>query len=161
MGNLSDKAAYLKGLYDGMELDEKSKETKLLKAVIDAVSDIADAVDRQDEDIDDIVDEILDVEDHVNAVDLDLGDDEECLFGDADCENCSDYGCRYRDDGEDDYDENDEDDGDSLYEVICPDCGKTFYFTDEDIEDGSPVTCPFCGCVIDDIQLTDPDSDGE
>ena len=62
-----EKVAYLKGLMDGLELDENAKETRLFKAIIDTLADLAsDLADAEDdiidmgEQIDDIVDEIVD-----------------------------------------------------------------------------------------------------
>ena len=37
----SERAAYLRGLFEGMELDPEKKETKLFSAVIDLLDDLA------------------------------------------------------------------------------------------------------------------------
>ena len=41
---LSEKAAYLKGLMDGLKLDTEKDENKVLAAVVDMLSDIAENV---------------------------------------------------------------------------------------------------------------------
>ena len=38
--NVSEKAAYIKGLVDGLELDGTTKEGKVLAAIIDLLGDI-------------------------------------------------------------------------------------------------------------------------
>ena len=37
-----EKVAYLKGLFEGMEIDESTKEGKLLKAVVDVLGELAE-----------------------------------------------------------------------------------------------------------------------
>ena len=41
---LSEKAAYLKGLMDGLKLDTEKDENKVLAAVVDMLSDVAETV---------------------------------------------------------------------------------------------------------------------
>ena len=50
--NLTERAAYLKGLADGVELDANTKEGKLISALIELVSDMADEIAEMDERID-------------------------------------------------------------------------------------------------------------
>ena len=42
--NISEKAAYVKGLFDGMEPDMNEKQNKILKALIDLVGEMAEEV---------------------------------------------------------------------------------------------------------------------
>ena len=37
--SISDKVAYIKGLADGLVLEENNKQDKLIKAIIDALDD--------------------------------------------------------------------------------------------------------------------------
>ena len=53
---LSEKAAYLKGLMDGLKLDTEKDENKVLAAVVDMLSDVAETVS----DLEDVVDTISD-----------------------------------------------------------------------------------------------------
>ena len=135
MMTLTEKASYLKGMADGMELDQKSKEGKLIKALIDLVSDMAEELADMAEDMDTL-------NDYVEELDEDLGDVEEVLcedddedYCDGDCEGC---------DGCDGYDM------DETYEVECPKCHETICF-DESI-DPEELVCPACGekfeCII-------------
>lgn len=119
-----EKVAYVKGLLEGLELDENSKETKLFKAIVDVLSDIAsDLADAEDDiidiggQIDEIVDEIEDIED-----DIDL------LFDDED-------------------DEDDDDEDEDFFEINCPNCDNSLYIDSGVLEEGE-ITCPECGSVI-------------
>ena len=47
---VNEKAAYIKGLIDGLELDESKKETKVIKALVDIIDDMALSIaDLEDE----------------------------------------------------------------------------------------------------------------
>lgn len=158
MMTITEKAAYIKGLVDGMELDETAKETKIIKALVDIIDDMALSIADAEDDIAVLADEIDDIEEHLEAVDVDLADVEEIVYEeydeddyfdddcDFDCDNC---------DGCDDYD----DDEDFEYEVECPDCGEVFCFDESVFEDDEPLTCPNCGMVIDEIEIEDEDED--
>ena len=135
---LSEKAAYLKGLMDGLTVDDSTKEGKILLALYDVVKEICETVDTIDADVDDIVE-------FCSAVDEDLADIENAVFDDdeCDCDCCGD-----------DCDCCDCDDDDDTYEVVCPTCGDTIELNDLMLEDGS-VECPNCG------ELLEFDFDGE
>ena len=122
-----EKVAYLKGLFEGMEIDESTKEGKLLKAVVEVLGELA-------EDHADLEDYVAELTEQVDAVDEDLSSledvayeelDDEC---DGDCEGC---------DGCDDWD-------DDLYDVTCPSCKESFEVDEETLLDGG-VDCPNCG----------------
>ena len=48
---LYEKVAYLKGLADGLDIDETTKEGRLLISIIDILEDFADAIVELDEEI--------------------------------------------------------------------------------------------------------------
>ena len=48
---LNEKAAYLKGLCEGLTFDKNSAEGKLLVALVDLCSEMADEIVRIDEDV--------------------------------------------------------------------------------------------------------------
>ena len=137
-----EKVAYLKGLFEGMEIDESTKEGKLLKAVMDVLADLAVSVeDLEDYTAEltaqvDAIDEDLDAleTEQVDAVDEDLSSLEDVVYEelddecDGDCEGC---------DGCDDWD-------DDLYDVTCPSCKESFEVDEETLLDGG-VDCPNCG----------------
>jgi len=139
---LLEKAAYIKGMIDGMDLSE-SKEVKLINALADLVSDLAAEVVALQEEHDELF-ELVDI------IDQDLGDVEEIVFEcDGDCQNC-DFDC-----GEDD--EDDFDDEEEIYETTCPACGEVFYVTEEMLDEGE-TTCPACGADMEiDLEIDDLD----
>lgn len=140
---LYEKAAYLRGLADGVDLDKTTPEGKILAALLDLVSDIADEVEAINEDI-------VDLQDYVEEIDEDLADvedflDEEC---DGDCEACDCDGdcdeCEFGDyDCDCDCDDEECDCEDMFFEVECPSCGEVVCF-DETI-DPENLACPACG----------------
>ena len=122
---ISEKVAYLKGLAEGLNLDESTKEGKLLLAILDVLDDMA-------EEFADIEDEIVDLEDGLDAVSDDLNDVEEFLYETSDDE-----------DEEDD----DDDDDDEYFVTTCPECEEEVIFDESVLEDGE-VICPNCGAKL-------------
>ena len=120
---LTEKAAYLKGLADGLEYDKTTKEGKLIAALIELTEALADKVEGLDHDLEEL-------NDYVEELDEDLGEVEDFLDDEGDEEEC---------DGECD----DCDYADETYEVECPTCGEKICF-DESV-DPANLTCPSCG----------------
>ena len=120
---ISEKVAYLKGLAEGMKVDEATNEGKLLLAIIDVLNDMA-------EEFADVEDEIVDLEDGLDAVSDDLNDLEEFLYDESD-----------------DEDDDEEDDDDELFVTTCPECEEEVVFDESVLEDGE-VICPNCGAKL-------------
>lgn len=140
---VTEKVAYLKGLAEGMEIEENSKEGKILKSVMDILSDLALSV----EDLEDYTAELTE---QVDAIDEDLDllesdyydewddDDSECC-----CDECEDEDW----DGE-------------FYDVTCPNCNEEFSVDEETLLEGS-IDCPSCGEHLDfDIDECEDDDCG-
>ena len=123
-----EKVAYMKGLAEGIGLDTKSKEGKLLKVMMDILDDVA-------LELQDIRDEQADLEEGLDAVSEDLADVETYLY-DLD-----------EDEGED------EDDDEEVYQTTCPNCEEEIFFDEDILADGS-VLCPNCGEELE-FDLTD------
>ena len=134
----SEKVAYLKGLAEGMGVEDAG-QGKLFKVIIDILEDLA-------LDLADTKDSLVDLTDSVEAVSEDLSELEDDFYESPcfTCEGCADE----EDDEGDEEDEDDEDDGEPVfYSVECPSCG--FKLTvDEDILDTGTFECPECGEVI-------------
>ena len=145
---LNERAAYIKGLAEGMELDQNSKEGKVIAALIELVSDMADEIAEMDERIDT-------VHAYCEELDEDLGGVEEILLEDkCDCCDCEDD--EFECDGNCDCCDEDCDlDDEDYFEVECPACGDVICF-DSSI-DPEELTCPACGekfeCLIDEEDL--------
>ena len=133
-----EKAAYLRGMLEGMKFDADSDMGKIVLKLIDIVDDLAhdltDAEERADV-----------MADYIDELDHDLGEVEEYVYGD-DCDCCDDDDCDCC---------CDDDDDDDLYELECPNCGDKIYIT-EDMLNGS-IECPNCNTKIDDIEVEDED----
>ena len=119
---ISEKVAYLKGLAEGLNLDESTKEGKLLLAIVDVLDEMA-------EEFADIEDEIVDLEDGLDAVSDDLNDVEEFLYETSDDE------------------EEDDEDDDEYFVTTCPECEEEVIFDETVLEDGE-VICPNCGAKL-------------
>ncbi len=135
---VSEKAAYIKGLAEGLQLDENSKEGKVIAAIIDLLGDIA-------VDLEDAQDACAMLCDQINTIDEDLADLEDFIYEDDEDEDFCD-GCDCCED-------------DELYEVECPNCHDIIYIDDKMLEDEG-ITCPNCGTDLefeleDDIEEVD------
>ena len=127
---ITEKAAYIKGLFDGYEL-EATKETKIIEQLLELVSDMADKIQALEA-------ENRDLQEYVEELDHDLGEVEEELY--------------FTDD--DDYIDDEEEDND-YYEIECPSCGEIVCF--DDSLDPSELVCPACGEAIGDVEICDGD----
>ena len=90
---LTEKVAYLKGLAEGLNLDENAKETKLFNAMFDILEEMALTVNEIDEDL-------ATVEEYVECIDEDLDELEEFIYEDDDFCDC---GCDCCDDDDELY----------------------------------------------------------
>ena len=68
---MKEKAAYLKGLIDGLGIDENTKEGKVIKAMSELLSEMAETVDSIDEDVTHAYDQINDLTDLLEEVPID------------------------------------------------------------------------------------------
>ena len=113
-----EKLAYIKGLSDGLDIKEDTKEARLLLSIVDMLEDFVDIMA-------DIQENQEELEEYIESIDEDIADIEDEMFAFEDeedfntvevsCPNC----------------------GETIYvdeELIC----------DEDIE----IVCPRCNKVI-------------
>ena len=138
----SEKVAYLKGLAEGMGIQEDSGQGKLFKVIIDILEDLA-------LDLADTKDSLVDLTDSMEAVSEDLSELEDDFYESPcfTCEGCADEEDDEAEDEEED-EEDDEDEEPVFYSVECPGCG--FKLTvDEEILEAGTFECPECGQVID------------
>ncbi len=140
---LSEKAAYVKGLIEGLGLDPKDKQTKVFKTLSDLLCEMAEEIKELEQCYDDVCDQ-------VDGISEDLAGVEDILGSDS-YESIS-------------YDYSDSDD-EMAYEVTCPTCGKTTYLSEDSLNSGV-IKCPSCaevlelGYVEDELDDTD-DTDAE
>lgn len=133
--SVSEKVAYLRGLMEGLDIDDDSKEGKLFEAIIDTLDEIASNMSDIEEDMEDLGD-------YIEEIDEDLGDVEEFIYDiDDDCDCCCD--------DDDDCDCCCDDDCDcDCIEFTCPSCGEDICIDidciDDEGEEGH-INCPNCG----------------
>lgn len=123
MEYLYEKVAYLRGLAEGLAIEESGREGKLLLHIVDALEDFADAIN-------DLSEEKEELEEYVEVIDEDLADVEEELFGEDDDEDYEDY---------DDID---------YVEYVCPHCNETIYLDKDLLDEDGETECPNCHKTI-------------
>ena len=144
---ITEKAAYIKGLCDGYELDKASKEGKIISEMLTLIADMADKINALEADN-------KELHEYVEELDQDLGAvEEDFYFDDDDDDEDEDY---------DDYDDlNDDEDYEGedteYFEMECPSCGDVICF--DDSLDLNEIVCPACGEKITDIEICDGNCD--
>ena len=115
---ISEKIAYIKGMFDGMALDtEKSKEAKLISVMIGILEEIGLSIE-------DLEENALALGEEIDVLSDDLADVESVVF-------------------EDEEDEDDEDYDDDWFEVECPTCEEPLIIDDDALAEGY-IQCPNC-----------------
>ena len=154
-----EKAAYLKGLTEGLGIEPDSRDGKLWGALNELLSDMAHEIeDLQSGALDfaDALDEIGDELGYLEELTRDLDtpedfdgdeDDEDAFFEDDEDDNI----VRFASDDEEEEEEPEEDEDDEelsfdgvLYDVKCPVCGEEITFDEDTLSEGS-IECPKCG----------------
>ena len=154
--NISEKAAYLKGLMDGLKLDTDSSEGKMISAIVDLLGDLTKTVSDVEETTIAISDELDEIEEDLDAIeDYILDEDEDEDYEDDDYED--DFDDEDEDDDEEGFDFGDEDT--TVYEVECPSCGNIIDFDEETLEKGSIIRDE-CGEKLE-FAADDEDNDQE
>ena len=156
-----EKAAYLKGLCEGLGVDPDSRDGKLWGALNELLSDMAHEIEDLQSGALDFADTIDEIGDELSYLEdltceLDRPEDMDDAFCSGDCGSCErDCFSDEEDDGEDpdaeeaeaDEDEEDEEEPNYdgvLYDVKCPVCGEEITFDEDTLELGS-IECPNCG----------------
>ena len=139
---ITENAAYLKGLFDGYEIDKNTKEGKIIAEMITLLGDMADKIAALEADN-------KELHEYVEELDHDLGEVEEELYfeDDYDEDDYDDY------DDLNDYDDDDYEDDSDYYEIECPSCGEIVCF--DDSLDVDELACPACGEKIGGIEICD------
>ena len=130
----SEKVAYLKGLAEGMGVEDAG-QGKLFKVIIEILEDLA-------MDLADTKGSLEDLADGMGEISDDLSELED-EFYESLCPDLDD-----EEDEEEEEDDEEDEDEDLFYSVKCPGCGAVLT-VDEDILDEGEFECPECGEVID------------
>ena len=126
MKRITDRTSYLRGLAEGLNIDKEKAENKLLLEMLSVMEEMAQKTQEVDSDLDEL-------DEYVAAMESDLSDMEDMLYGD----------------GEDDEQDDDGDyDMEEDIDVNCPHCGKEFTIQAAAINFDDDVLCPACGKSI-------------
>ncbi len=107
--SLTEKAAYIRGLAEGLDLEADKKETRVIKEMLELLGEMAS-------DIEDIGADLTDLFEAVEEIDEDLSFVEEEVFAEGGC-------C----------------DHDDVYEITCPNCGDIVVLDEEMLMGGDVV----------------------
>ena len=126
---ISEKAAYLKGLMDGLNLDTEKAEGKMISAIVELLGDVTKRLADVEETTIAISDELDEIEEDLDAIeDYILDEDEDDDWDDDDDDDDDDEDEDWDDEG---FDFGDEDS--IIYEVECA-CGERIQFDEETLE---------------------------
>ncbi len=131
---INEKAAYLKGLAEGLKLDETTAEGRIISELVDLVAEMASEIVDIREDATQLRDYVEELDDDLSIVEEDLYEDEEeeedPAFFEATCPTCGETICF--------------DDSIDPEDVACPNCGERFDCSACDC-DGECDGCAGCG----------------
>ena len=137
---INEKAAYVRGLIEGLELDPKDKQTKVFKQISELLVEMAQEIKDLEECYDDVCDQVDAISEDLAGIEDVIGeemdDDSFCYGGKGDCAGLA-------------------------YEVTCPTCGNVEYLDEDALNEGS-INCSQCGELLEfdysDDELDDDDT---
>jgi len=141
---LKARVSYLRGLADGLELGEETKEQKVLQKMLDLLEGITEELEQVRVDYEELFE-------YTEAIDDDLTELEDDF---------------YEDDDDDDYEYDfDDDEFEGGFSIECPNC-REIVVVDEDLldqEEAIEVICPGCGetVLVDDEEWEEAPKDEE
>lgn len=122
---VSEKASYIKGLLDGMNISKEKDEGKLFSAIADLLEDLSLSVSDLEDETAAMRDYIDELDTDLSAVETDLYDSDEDEY---DCENCDEEECPVG--------------------MECPACGEMIYAEPCELEQRDTLECPSCGQIL-------------
>lgn len=125
--NLTEKISYIKGLAEGLALDESKPEVKVINAILELLDDMAFSVNDMEELYDELSEQVDEIDQDLADVESDVYDDED--YDDCDC--CDD----------EEYEDN------PFYEVTCGACGQKLNVSEDVLLEGE-IECPNCGELL-------------
>ena len=149
---INEKAAYLKGLMEGLQLDTEKAEGKMIAAMVDLLGDVTKKLTNVEDTTIAISDELDEIEEDLDAIEDFIMDEEDDEYDDDEWDDDDDWD--EDEDFEEGFDFGDEDS--TIYEVECA-CGEIIDFDEETLEAGS-IICPNCGETLE-FSLEDEDEE--
>lgn len=132
---VSEKATYIKGLMDGMNLNTETNEGKLFAAMADLLEELSLAVS-------DLEEEVAAMRDYIDELDTDLAEVETELYGDEECDCCDCCDC-----------------DDEVVELECPACGELICIEEDELDGCEQLECPACGKMLNVVCCDEEDED--
>lgn len=124
MSYLKERVAYLKGLAEGMKINDASNEGKMIKSVIDVLNDFATTMDNMEEAHQQLTELVNSMDDDLTEMESVVFDDES-MMEDDECDECEEV------------------------EVECPYCNASINISEDMIdEETSTIKCPNCNKEI-------------
>ena len=151
---INEKSAYLKGLMDGLNLNQETAEGKMIASIVDLLGDITKKLTAVEDTTIAISDELDEIEEDLDAIEDFIMDEDD--YDDEDDDDYEDDDFDDEDDYEEGFDFGDEDT--TIYEVKCI-CGNVIAFDEETLEEGS-IVCDECGETLE-FSFDDEDEDEE
>lgn len=125
---ITEKVAYIKGLAEGMKIDDSTNEGKLFTAIIDLLDDVALTVADVEDTLGEMGQQIDEIDDDLAAIEEEWYEDEDELddetIYEVECPTCHEIIC---------IDEEQADEG----SINCPSCGEELEFDFDECD---------CGC---------------
>ncbi|MGN1031381.1 MAG: CD1247 N-terminal domain-containing protein [Butyricicoccaceae bacterium] len=131
---LSERVAYLKGLFEGLDYDKK--DSRMMAGILDLMEDMAHTVEDLEEEnaaLNEVLDTLMET--------VYAGDDTQVAISQRIAEQevlPEEEAAVMGDEEEIDMGEQ------ALYQVVCPSCGEEIFVEEHDLEEGS-IKCPACG----------------
>ena len=69
---IGEKVSYIKGLAEGLKVDESTNEGKVITAILDVLGEMAENLAEVDEELDDVADVMTDLEESVSDLEDDV-----------------------------------------------------------------------------------------
>lgn len=140
MKYLYEEVAYLKGLAEGLEISEETKEGKIINKIVDVLESFADAIVELEEEQIELIDYVESIDEDLSDIEDDIyeeedeDDDEEYNYIEMECPNCNDFV---------------EIDEDLLYnediDIVCPNCQAVILSSEDECECSDECICD-CDC---------------
>ena len=141
MSEISKEVSYLKWLSEGLNISDKSDEGKLIKKLIDVLSEAAEEIDALWAKNDELQLRLDELDEELYAAELDI-DTIYDTIDDMDDDDILDFDYD-EDDDDDDFSEFIDEDSD-LFEIMCPECGEDVVVDFDMIDEDNNIVCPNC-----------------
>ncbi len=121
MSDLKSKVAYLQGLASGMNVEDDSKEGKLLGGIINVLDEFANSFSELEESQEQLEEYIETLDEDLYALENDVHDEDMEEYMEVDCPSCGETVL---------FDPSIIEDED-IIEVTCPNCDEVVFVNDE------------------------------